>query len=150
MVVGCLMCSVVFAKSASDYKTDGDDVAVITKLLNDFLAGASINDAKMHDRFWSDDLIYTSSAGLRYGKAQIMDSMLDTEAPDEVTNPEVIYTSKDLLVRQYGDVAIVTFTLVATPQSDGAEITYFLNSGSLLKTDGVWQVVNWQATRKAL
>ena len=39
------------------------DAAELTKLLNDFLAGASRNDIAMHDRFWADDLIYTRSAG---------------------------------------------------------------------------------------
>src|ERR1700688_358407 len=48
------------------------DAAELTKLLKDFLAGASRNDAAMHDRFWADDLIYTSSAGRRMGKADIM------------------------------------------------------------------------------
>src|SRR6202162_2433829 len=48
------------------------DAAELTKLLKDFLAGASRNDAAMHDRFWADDLIYTSSAGRRMGKGDIM------------------------------------------------------------------------------
>ena len=42
--------------------------AELTKLLNEFLAGASHNDAAMHDRFWADDLIYTGSGGRRRGK----------------------------------------------------------------------------------
>ena len=44
------------------------DVAELTKLLKDFLAGAGRNDAAMHERFWADDLIYTASAGRRIGK----------------------------------------------------------------------------------
>src|ERR1700688_2856932 len=48
------------------------DGVELTELLKDFLAGASRNDAAMHDRFWADDLIYTSSAGRRMGKADIM------------------------------------------------------------------------------
>jgi len=35
------------------------DAAELAKLLNDFLAGASRNDAAIHERFWADDLIYT-------------------------------------------------------------------------------------------
>ena len=45
------------------------DAAELTKLLQDFLAGAGRNDAAMHERFWADDLIYTSSAGRQIGKA---------------------------------------------------------------------------------
>ena len=48
------------------------DAAELTKLLNDFLAGASRNDAAVHDRFWADDLIYTRSAGRRVNKAEVM------------------------------------------------------------------------------
>ena len=33
------------------------DSAELTKLLNDFLAGASRNDPAVHERFWADDLI---------------------------------------------------------------------------------------------
>ena len=31
------------------------DAAELTKLVKDFLAGASRNDAAMHDRFWAED-----------------------------------------------------------------------------------------------
>src|SRR6476619_4787317 len=48
------------------------DAAELTKLLNDFLAGASKNDIAMHDRFWADELVYTSALGRRKGKADIM------------------------------------------------------------------------------
>jgi hypothetical protein len=46
--------------------------AELTKLLKEFLAGASRNDAAMHDRFWAEELIYTSSSGRRMGKADIL------------------------------------------------------------------------------
>ena len=48
------------------------DAGELTKLLNEFLAGASRNDAAVHDRFWAEDVIYTGSAGRRRGKADIM------------------------------------------------------------------------------
>ncbi len=34
----------------------------LTKLLKEFLAGASRNDVATHDRFWAEDLIYTGSS----------------------------------------------------------------------------------------
>ena len=40
----------------------------LTALLKEFLAGASRNDAAIHDRFWAEDLIYTGSAGRRRGR----------------------------------------------------------------------------------
>lgn len=119
-----------------------DDAADLKKLLNDFLAGASINDPVMHDRFWADDLIYTGSSGRRVGKADIMKDVRSAPPP-KPDDPKVVYTAEDVRVQQYGTTAIVAFKLVAT--SEGNVSTY-LNSGTFLKRKGVWKVVNWQAT----
>lgn len=122
-----------------------DDSAVLTALLNRFLDGATRNDATVHDNYWADELIYTSSRGTRFGKADLMQSvrsagMLKAEDIDTV------YSSEDVRIMQYGDTAVVAFTLVAT----GAESTErFLNSGTFVKREGKWQAVNWQATVKA-
>jgi len=115
----------------------------LVQLLNDFLYGASVNDAETHDRFWAEDLIYTSSAGERYGKEQIMRSM---ENADRLEAPEMLYTAEEIQINVYGDTAIVAFKLVGTSPN---EVLNFLNSGTFLKRDGKWQVVNWQATRMA-
>src|SRR4051812_135285 len=48
------------------------DAAELTQLLKDFLAGASRNDIAVHEQFWADDVIYTSSSGKRRGKADIL------------------------------------------------------------------------------
>ena len=115
----------------------------LVQLLNDFLYGASVNDSEIHDRFWAEDLIYTSSAGERYGKEQIMRSM---ENADRLEAPEMLYTAEEIQINVYGDTAIVAFKLVGTSPN---EVLNFLNSGTFLKRDGKWQVVNWQATRMA-
>ena len=46
------------------------------------------------------------------------------------------------------DAAVVAFRLVSTSsEKDGTKkVTNYLNSGTFLKRDGKWQVVNWQAT----
>jgi len=123
------------------------DAAKLTTLLKDFLAGASRNDAAMHDRFWAEDLIYTGSNGRRRGKAEVMHDVQSAPTPkpgDPVTN----YTAEDIRIQQYGGTAIVAFRLVSTIVKDGrTEVTNFLNSGTFLKRRGKWQVVNWQATR---
>ena len=48
------------------------DAAELTKLLQDFLAGASKNDIAMHYRFWADAFVYTAALGRRNGKADIL------------------------------------------------------------------------------
>ena len=57
------------------------DSAELTKLLRDFLDGASRNDSAMHDRFWAEDLIYTGSSGRRIGKPDIMRDQRPAAAP---------------------------------------------------------------------
>jgi ketosteroid isomerase-like protein len=123
------------------------DASELTKLLNEFLAGASRNDATVHDRFWAEDVIYTGSAGKRRGKADIMRDVRSAPAPmpgDSTT----VFTAEEIRIQQYGDTAIVAFRLVATTTTEGTvEINKYLNSGTFLKRKGTWQVVNWQSTR---
>src|SRR4029079_6570191 len=52
--------------------SSADDSAELTRLLREFLAGASRNDPAVHERFWADDLVYTGSSGRRIGKADIL------------------------------------------------------------------------------
>jgi hypothetical protein len=123
------------------------DSAELTRLLKEFLAGASRNDAVIHARFWADDLIYTGSTGRRRGKAEVMRDVRSAPAP-KPSDPVSIYSAEDIRIQQYGNTAIVAFRLVGTTEKDGKkEIMNFLNSGTFLKRDGKWQVVNWQATR---
>jgi ketosteroid isomerase-like protein len=124
------------------------DAAELTKLLNDFLAGASRNDAAVHERFWADDLIYTRSAGRRVNKEEVMHDVRSTPAakPDD---PTTVFTAEDIRIQQYGNTAIVAFRLVATTTEAGGDkhVQNLLNSGTFVKRNGKWQVVNWQATR---
>jgi len=123
------------------------DAAELTKLLNDFLAGASRNDAAIHERFWADDLIYTRSAGARVNKAEVMRGVRSAPAP-KPTDPKTVYTAEDIRIQQYGDTAVVAFRLVATTETGATKnVANLLNSGTFVKRDGKWQVVNWQSTR---
>jgi len=119
------------------------EAAELTKLLNDFLAGASRNDVAVHESFWADDLIYTRSAGRRVNKAEVLHDVRTAPAP-KPTDPKTIYTAEDIRIQQYGDTAVVAFRLVATTEKSVANL---LNSGTFVKRNGKWQVVNWQSTR---
>jgi ketosteroid isomerase-like protein len=130
----------VFAQTAPD-------AAELTKLLNDFLAGASRSDVAIHERFWADDLIYTRSAGRRVNKAEVMHDVRTTPAP-KPTDPLTVYTAEDIQIQQYGNTAVVAFRLVATTHvGEAMHVANLLNSGTFVKRDGKWQVVNWQSTR---
>lgn len=142
LMIVILCCGSVRAQTAPD-------AAELTKLLNDFLAGASVNDAAMHDRFWADDLIYTRSAGRRVSKSDVMRSVRSAPAP-KPGDPKTTYTAEDIQIQQYGNTAIVAFQLVGTTETEhGKEVARLLNSGTFVKRDGKWQVVNWQSTRMA-
>ena len=111
-------------------------------LLAGFLDGASANDAEAHDRFWAEDLVYTSSSGERYGKRAIMQGLADAPPPDAGLPS---YSGEDVAVRAFGDVAVVTFRLVAEAP-DGSVDEYF-NTGVFRRADGAWKAFTWQATR---
>ena len=135
-----------FAQSPMS-QAQAPDAAVLTKLLNEFLAGAGSNDASVHDRFWADDLIYTGSSGRRIGKADIMRDVRSAPAP-KPDDPTTIYTAEDVRIQQYGDTAILAFRLVGTTTNRGAtEVSKFLNTGTFLRRGGKWQAVSWQATK---
>ena len=125
------------------------DAAELTKLLREFLAGASRNDIAMHDRFWADDLIYTSALGRRKGKADIMRELREVTASPQpkAAEDETVYTAEDIRIQQYADTAIVAFRLVATTDKAGTKtVANYLNTGTFLKRNGKWQAVGWQAT----
>ncbi len=138
---------VVLILGASVNAQTANDTAELTKLLNEFLAGASRNDAAIHDRFWADDVIYTGSGGRRRVKSEIMRDVRSAPAP-KPGDPTTVFTGEDVRIQQYGDTAIVAFRLVATTTQDAeTEVTSYLNSGTFVKRAGKWQVVNWQATK---
>lgn len=120
-----------------------EDAAELRALVGDFLANAGA--AAAHERFWADDLVYTSSDGTRTTKADILGGFGSEEA-DERAGP--VYSGEDVDVRLYGSTAVVAFRLVATP-AEGADgdVQQYFNTGTFLKRDGIWKAVAWQATR---
>ena len=127
-------------------QTTAPDAVELTKLLQDFLAGASRNDEAVHERFWASDLIYTGSAGRRKGKADIMREV-HKEGPPKPGDETAVYTAEEIRIQQYGNTAIVAFHLVATSDKAGKKkVTHYLNTGTFLRREGKWQAVSWQAT----
>jgi hypothetical protein len=120
----------------------------ITALLNEFLTRNG--EPAEHERFWADDLVYTGSSGKVRTKPEIMKEVHESGAPAKTaggkpSEPDTTYGAEDILVRPYGEIAALTFRLVAhTP--DG-KTQYYRNSGTFIHRDGRWQAVTWQATR---
>jgi hypothetical protein len=129
------------------YGETGPDTAELTQLLIEFLDGASRNDAGVHERFWADDLIYTGSGGRRVGKAEIMRDIRSAPEP-RPEDPVTLYTADEIRIQQYGETAIVAFRLNAATTIGGeTEVAYYLNTGTFLRRNGIWQAVSWQATK---
>lgn len=122
-----------------------DDKAELTALLSEFLDGATRNDASIHNKYWADELIYTSSSGTRFGKAELMQGVTSRGMlkPDDI---DTVYSSEDVRIMQYGDTAVVAFVLVGR---SGVDTKRYLNSGTFVRKNGQWQAINWQATIKA-
>ena len=134
----CLLV-VMFLLAPAAVRAEADH---LTAMLHNFLANT--NKASVHENLWADDLVYTSSSGQRFGKADIMRGFEGVEESDEP--PAVVYTAEEVDVRLHGDMAIVAFKLVGAP-ANGSATLYYYNTGTFLKRDGNWQVVAWQATK---
>lgn len=124
-----------------------DDPTELRLLLNEFLDGAGRNDRLIHDRFWAEDLIYTSSTGRRFGKAELMKGVVEAPAP-KAGDPTTRYSAADVDIRVFGDFAVVAFKLVSTTTTaDGkASSRNNLNTGTFVKRDDRWQAIAWQST----
>lgn len=134
--------------AATDAFASEDDRQVLEALLDDFLA--NVVSAEMHDRFWDEDLIYTSSDGTRFDKAAIMasfghgdDEVGDAEGSGDDPSPS--YSAEEVRTNVYGNTAVVAFRLVADP-GDGTGIHAYFNTGTFVKRAGRWRAVAWQAT----
>jgi hypothetical protein len=119
----------------------------ITQMLTTFLTPAVNNTVAGHDRFWADDLVYTSSNGKVMRKSDILKAIAEDSKSGSGKQAEAgpVFTAEDILVRPYGETAALTFRLVEH-DPDG-KISYFRNSGTFLLRNGKWQAITWQATR---
>ena len=125
----------------------------VAELLKDFLAPGKNDKLETHERFWAEDLVYTTSGGIVKTKADIRKSFAESALPAaSKTNPAIspppattTYSAEDVLVRPYGEIAALTFRLVA--KQAGGEMTTYRNSATFIYRDGKWQAITWQATK---
>jgi len=105
----------------------------LEQLLTKFLDGASRSDPAVHEWFWADDLVYTSSSGRRMGKADLLQDL--KSAPRRPDEPVTRYTA-EVRIQQYGDVAVAALRLVSrtvttdvVKEGGGTTIRHYLNTG---------------------
>ena len=144
-IISLALTLLLFSPPASHTSCAASDKEQLTTMLHEFMEGASKNDAAAHDRFWAEDLVYTSSSGERFGKAQIMQGLSEA-APSNNEDPAMVYSAEDIDIRQYGNTAIVVFRLVGEVPGDTESVMQFFNTGAFIKRSGSWKAVAWQAT----
>ena len=127
------------------YSQNDNSREELVQLLNEFLKGAGENNAKMHDRFWAEDLIYTSSSGERFGKEKLMQGVRQSNTVESDNN--ITWSAEDIQINIYGDMAVLAFQLVGKGNS-GDVVNTYLNSGTFIKRNEFWKAVNWQATKE--
>lgn len=125
--------------SASSIAGDREELG---QMLDDFLAHAG--EVPAHERFWAEDLVYTSSRGTRTNKAEILATFDEPEEKSRRADPE--YWAEDVDIRVYAHTAVIAFRLVGKLPDEEEPQNYF-NTGTFLKRDGVWKVVAWHATK---
>lgn len=140
--------AVTLASSITTRAAETTPAQEIRALLLEFMDAAGHNDRAVFDKFFADDVIYTRSTGAVITKADIMAS-LDKAPP--TPEEKTTYSAGNIRINIYGATAVVAFQLVSrTERKNGTtETTYYRNTGTLVKRDGRWQVVAWQATRIA-
>ena len=149
MKTATLSLLLIFSSFAFADPSPAPDAAALTKLLNEFLDGASRNDVAVHERFWADELIYTRSAGQRLGREDILrDVKAEAAAPKKPDAETTKFSAEDVRILQYGTTAVVAFRLVGTTAKSGKnEVSTYFNTGTFVKREGKWQAVAWQATK---
>jgi len=138
--------ALLWLASLLPFNATAGDTEDLATMLDAFLAHA--DEASAHARFWADDLVYTSSAGTRTNKAEIMAGFDDAAAQaDGEDAPD--YRAEDVDIRLYGDASVVVFRLVAVSADESGTVTEqsYFNTGTFIRRDGRWQAVAWQATR---
>jgi len=121
------------------------DRQTLQSLLDEFMLGASSNDRTTHERFWADDLVYTSSSGERFGKQHILDGLAGSAGSAE---PTAQYRATEVNIRLLSDdVAVITFVLVADLPDQSRQ--RYLNTGLFERDNGEWRASVWQATKAA-
>ena len=139
-LVACLLA----AAPVGAHADNSDDSAELAALLEMFLANTG--EASAHDRFWADELVYTSSSGHRSGKAERMAAFAESrESPSLSSN---VYRGEELNIQVFGTTAVVTFRLISEAK-DGSATRQYLNTGTFLKRGGQWRAIAWQATAAA-
>lgn len=140
-----LLACMQFVGASVALATGENDRQQLHGLLNEFMIGASSNDRATHERFWADDLVYTSSSGERFGKQHILAGLADSE---DSTEAAAEYRATDVDIRLLGsDVAVITFVLVA--DLPGQIRQHYLNTGVFNRHGDSWRASVWQATKSS-
>lgn len=147
--VGLILLLAGYASAQAPAKAQSSNTTrELTAMLNRFLRDAGNNNSAGFERFFADEVIYTGSNGVVRSKADIMRSV-SAPRPANASAEKQTFAAEKVVVRDFGNVAVVAFQLVArTKHADGKiELSNYRDTGTFLRRNGKWQVIAWQATK---
>jgi hypothetical protein len=126
-----LPCALV---SCATPPTDAADRAQLIARIDQFNSAIRGGDKQQYADVFVDDFVFTwSRNGQLYDRETIL--------PNVVPTPDFDPTVDEVIVRIYGDSAIVNYRVRKEPGDAGARVTF-----SYARIDGVWKVVASHST----
>ncbi len=124
-----------------------DSRAVILKLEDQFADASARGDARYLDDVLSEDYVGIVSTGHVVHKADVL-----AAAREQATSKAAPgkFTNQDLVVRVYGNTAVVTGTVIEEqPGEKAASVRKLYFTDVWVRTGNRWKVVSTQGTRAA-
>lgn len=88
-----------------------------------------------------------SIAAIRHDLQRELNTYRNQQTPPANAAPAAVFTAEDVRIQQYGTTAIVAFQLVAKiTDGDTTRVSKYLNTATMLKRNGKWQVAGYQVT----
>jgi ketosteroid isomerase-like protein len=117
-----------------------NDEQAIRQMLPQLATAFKNVDVSTLDRMYADDYIFISPWGVKYTKAERLDNIKSTPAPETFSyeNPQI---------RIYDNTAVVNSEVKIKRKDE--DLQTHLSTMVLHKNNGQWQVVNGQGTKKA-
>lgn len=123
------------ACASTEAPTEAEHRAALLARIDQFNDAIREGDKERYADVFVDDFVFTwSRDGNVYDRAMILPSVVPT--------PEHTPRVDEVVVRRYGDSAIVSFRVRREPDEPGARVTF-----SYARIDGVWKVLASHSTR---
>src|SRR5262249_42799753 len=113
----------------------------LTKLERRWIEAMTLGDTGALNQIMAGDYLSTNQDGTVSNKAQLIEEAKQGRFKD------ASFTSKEALVRVYGNTAVITSSDVIQGRIGGQAVNSELRHTSIwVKRQGQWQIIGWQGT----